>query len=285
MPFWLPPTVLLGIFVYGGILWNFIISLTDFAGIVRPEYAVGNFDFEMYAQMLQDPAFWDAATNTIVLLLVFTVLCLIVGLALAIVVDNVLKWQGVFRTILLLPFSLSFVVTAVFWQWMYNPEIGVINTIFRAIGLDVLALNWIGNPSLKLYSVIIALVWQFSGYAMIIYLANLRTIPDAHYEAARIDGSGFFTMYRKVIIPQLSSAAVSSAVVLMVFSLKAFTWLFVVFGRNPGPSADILGVMMYRQAFAANQWAYGAALGTVLFTMTIVILAPYLYWQYQRGEL
>ena len=285
MPFWLPPTLLMGLFVYGGILWNFVISLTDFSGVVRPEYKVSNFDFEMYLKMLGDPSFWSAARNTILLLIVFTLICLAVGLVLAILVDNLLKGQSTFRTIFLLPFSLSFVVTGVFWQWMYNPEIGTINTMLGAFGLGFIGQDWLGDPTLRLGSVMFALVWQYSGYAMIIYLASLRTISGDQYEAAKIDGAGFFTMYRKVIIPQLSSASVSIAVVLMVFSLKAFTWLYVVFGSNPGPSADILGVMMYRQAFSANQWAYGAALGTVLFLSSIAILAPYLRYQYKRGEL
>lgn len=285
MPFWLPPTLLMGLFVYGGQGWNFLISLTDWTGIGDPNYSLSNLDFDAYVRMLTDPAFIDAFRNTAVLMIAFTFLTIVIGLGLAIVVDNLLRGTGVFRTIFLLPFALSFVVTGVFWTWMYNSEIGVINTSLRAFGLDFLAQSWLGDPRFKLAAVIVALVWQYSGYAMVVFLAGLRTIPDEHYEAAKTDGAGFFTMYRQVIIPQLGSAAVGIAVVVMVFALGAFTWLFVVFGRNPGPSADILGVMMYREAFAANNWAYGAAIGVVLFTMTLAILAPYLYYQYKRGEL
>lgn len=285
MPFWLPPTLLMTIFVYGGTGWSFVLSLTDFEGLQLPAYDVSTFDLEMYERMLSDPVFWSAVRNTVVLLLVFTVVCLFVGLLMAILVDQLIHFENTFRTIYLLPFSLSFVVTGVFWAWMYNYNIGVINSVLRLVGLDFLAAHWLSNPTIKLFAVIFALMWQFSGYAMVIYLAGLRTIPRSHYEAAKVDGASFVTMYREVIIPQLSSSAVSIAVVLMVFSLKAFAWLYVVFGKNPGPAADILGTMMYRVAFAANEWAYGAALGTVLFIVTVVILSPYLYWQYQRGEL
>jgi len=285
MPFWVPPTVLMGLFVYGGIVWNFVISLTDFEGLVPPEYTLSNFDFEMYARLASDASFWNALGNTVILMLGFTILCLIVGLALAIIVDNLLRGQNVFRTLFLLPFSLSFVVTGVFWQWMYNPEFGVISGVLGLVGLASLSPKWLTNPQLKLFSVMIALVWQYSGYAMVIYLASLRTIPQDHYEAAKIDGAGFFTMYRKVIIPQLSSASVSISVVVMVFALNAFSWLFVVFGSNPGPSADILGVMMYRTAFRSNQWAYGAAIAAAQFVMAVGIISPYLYYQYRRGEL
>lgn len=285
LPFWGPPAFLIGLFVYGGIAWNFVLSLTDFSGLSLPEYDVSNFDFEMYTAMLSDPNFWSATRNTVVLLVVFTLACLIVGLLLAILLDQKIRYQNVFRTVYLLPFSLSFVVTGILWMWMFNYKIGIINSLLRVSGAGFLTQHWLSDPNLKLLSVIIALLWQYSGYAMVIYLASLQTIPTEHYEAAKIDGASFFTTYKEVIIPQLNSAAVSIAVVVMVFALKAFSWLYTVFGDNPGPAADILATMMYREAFTANQWAYGAALGTVLFVLTITILSPYLYWQYKRGEL
>jgi glucose/mannose transport system permease protein len=285
MPFWLPTTFLMVLFVYGGIVWNFLISLIGWSGIAQPSYTLGNFGIESYTRMLGDPTFWSAARNTVVLVVVFTALSLILGLVLAVLVDNLLARQGLYRTVFLLPFALSFVVTGLIWMWMYDSDTGLINVVLGSVGLDALALTWLGNPDIKLFAVIIAMTWQFSGYAMVVLLAGLRTIPQAHYDAAKTDGAGFFTMYRRVIIPQLSSAAVSISVILMVFALAAFAWLFVVFGRNPGPSADILGVMMYRQAFAANQWSYGAALGTVMFVMMSLIVAPYLYRQYRKGDL
>lgn len=285
LPYWGIPAALLGLFVYGGILWNFVFSLTDFSGLTLPTYKISTFDFEMYTELLSDPTFWTATRNTVVLLIVFTVVTLFVGLLLAILLDQKMRFTGVFRTIYLLPFSLSFVVTGVLWLWMFNFNTGVINSIVRGVGLGFLAQHWLSNPRLQLGSVIVALVWQYSGYAMVIYLANLQRIPTEHYEAAKIDGASWFSTYREVIIPQLSSAAVSIAVVVMVFALKAFSWLYVVFGDNPGPSADILATMMYREAFVANQWAYGAAIGTLLFVVSIAIVGPYLYWQYRRGEL
>lgn len=285
MPFWVPTTFLMLLFVYGGILWNFLISLTGWSGIVQPDYSIGSLGIGSYTRMLSDPNFWSAARNTVVLVVVFTGFSMALGLVLAIIVDNLLQRQGLFRTVFLLPFSLSFVVTGLIWTWVYNSETGLLNVFLRGIGLDALAISWLGNPEVKLFAVMFAMAWQFAGYAMVFLLAALRTIPREHYEAAKVDGAGFFTTYWKVIIPQLSAAAVSAAVVLMVFALAAFAWIFVVFGRNPGPSADILGVMMYREAFAGNQWAYGAALGTVMFVMMCMIVAPYLYRQYGKGDL
>ncbi|WP_327051774.1 carbohydrate ABC transporter permease [Halomicrococcus gelatinilyticus] len=285
LPFWLPPFLLMGFFVYGAIGWNLIISLTDFGGLQLPTYEVSAFDLDMYRQAFSDPTFWTAARNTIVLMVAFTVVCLVVGLLLAILVDQGIRFENTFRTVYLLPMSLSFVVTAKFWAWMYNFNNGMINVTLRRLGLDFLAMKWISNPDLKLAAVVFALIWQFSGYAMVVYLAGLRAIPTDHYEAARVDGANTLRMYWRVIVPQLRASTVSAAVVLMVFALKAFDFLYVMFGDNPGPAADILATMMYREAFGSNNWAYGSAIALVLFLMALAVVTPYLYSEYRRGEL
>jgi glucose/mannose transport system permease protein len=168
---------------------------------------------------------------------------------------------------------------------MYNPSNGVINLSLRAVGLGAVAVDWIGNPRTQLLAIVVALVWQFSGLTMIIFLAGLRKIPRDQYEAARIDGAGIRVRYLKVIIPQLKTSLFSAIVILVLFSLKAFDFIFVLFGVSPGPGADILPVMMYREAFSANNWAYGSAIAVVLLVATIVSLVPYLYYQYQQDIL
>jgi glucose/mannose transport system permease protein len=120
---------------------------------------------------------------------------------------------------------------------------------------------------------------------MIVYLAGLRAIPNDQFEAAKVDGASVVVTYWKVILPQLKASTVSAAVVLMVFALKAFDFLFVLFGTQPGRSVDILAMMMYREAFAKTQWAYGSAIAMVLFVFTLSIIGPYLYRQYKQGEL
>jgi len=283
IPFLFLPLLLAGVFIYGAIIWNFLLSLTDFRGFGDPAYSA--LDFDMYTRMLSDPTFIAAARNTVVLMVGFTFLCLVVGLGLALLVDRDIKFEGTLRTIYLLPMSISFVVTSIFWAWMYNPSNGVINFVLRSLGLDFLAIDWIGNPRTQILAITIALVWQFSGLAMIIFLAGLRKIPRAQYEAARMDGAPVRVRYLKVIIPQLKTSLFSAIVILVLFSLKAFDFVFVLFGVSPGPGADILPVMMYREAFSANNWAYGSAIAVVLLVATLVSLIPYLYYQYTQDFL
>ena len=291
-PFWLPPFLLIGLFIYGAIIWNIILSLTDFQGLGSPDYSA--LDIENYviaftggtpswSSLTVDPV-WNAAWNTVVLMVSFSVVCLAVGLVMAILVDQEIRFENTFRTIYLLPMSLSFVVTAKFWLYMYNVETGLVNLILGVVGVGPIEI--VQNPELKLAAGAFALIWQFSGYAMIVYLAGLRAIPTSHFEAARVDAASTIRLYWRVIIPQLRTATVSALVVLTVFSLKAFDFLFSMYGGyQPGPSADILATRMVREAYANGNWAYGSAIAVLLFIMALTIVAPYIYTQYQRGEL
>lgn len=281
-PFWGPPFLLMGFFVYAAIGWNFLLSLTSFSGFGEPDY--GDLSLDNYWAMLEDPGIWAATRNTLVLLVAFTLACLLIGLALAILLDHEIRFRRTFRTIYLLPFALSFIVTAQFWRWMYNVNVGIVNQAIGVFGLG--PYNWLGNPRLVLGSVIFALVWQFSGYTMVIYLAALRSIPTDQYEAAKVDGASALRMYRRVIIPQLRPAMVSASVVLVLFALKAFDFLYATFGGyRPRQGADILATKMVREAFGRSEWAYGSAIAIALFVLSLAVIAPYLYTQYKRGNL
>jgi glucose/mannose transport system permease protein len=283
LPFWFPPFFLVGLFVYGAILWNLLISLTDYEGFAQaPDYS--NLDFEMYVRAVSDSGTVDAALNTIILLVVFTLATLIVGLGLAILIDRGIRFENTFRTIYLLPMSLSFVVTAQFWLWMYNYNSGIVNLAFGTFGIG--PIDWIGNQQIVLWAVIFALMWQFSGYAMVVYLAGLRAIPNEHYEAAKVDGASTLKMYWRVIIPQLKSATIGAAVVLMVFALKAFDFLYSLTANyRPPNGADILATKMVREAYSNQNWAYAAAIAIILFFMALSVIGPYLTYQYRRGNL
>jgi glucose/mannose transport system permease protein len=282
-PYWFIPFSIMGLGVYGGIGWNTLISLTDYEGFrERPDFT--SPDLEMYAQALQDPAVIVTTKNTFILMIVFTTVTMLLGLFLAILLDREIRFKEKIQTIYLLPMALSFVVTAQFWLWMYNVNNGLVNVLLGVFGLG--PYNWIGNPDLVLGSVIFALIWQFSGYAMVVFLAGLQSLPDDQFEAARVDGASTFKTYWRVIIPQLKSSSVSAAVILLIFALKAFTFLYSMFGQYRVPQAtDILATLMVREAFQLQNWAYSAAIATILLVMSLAIIAPYLHYQHKQGSL
>ena len=275
-----PALILVGIFVYVAIGWNIYISFTNWRGLTPSYKFVGLYQ---YKQLLQDPVFWISLKNNLLLILLFVPGAILIGLFLAILLDRKIRFEGAFRTIYALPFALSFVVTATLWAWMYSPSDGVLNTLFEKLHLGFLKSDWITDPKIAMYCVIIALIWQFSGYTMIIYLAGIRSIPTDHYEAAMVDGANAWQLYRYVVIPQLVKPTLSAFVVLMVFSLKAFDFIWILSRGGPGTSTYILAVQMYVETFAKTKFSYGAAIATILLLMALAVVLPYLYWSY-RGE-
>ncbi|MFW9993168.1 MAG: carbohydrate ABC transporter permease [Candidatus Odinarchaeota archaeon] len=277
----LPALVLVGYFVYFGILWNVIVSVSNWRGLT-PDLSFKGFD--EYLNFLTSIPFQASLRNNIVLIVLFVPLCLLVGLFMAILMDQKVRFEGTFRTIYLLPFTLSFVVTAYLWRWMYSSQMGVINSLLRAAGLGFLASEWISDPSIVLICIVIALVWQFAGYVMLIFLAGIRSIPESHIKAAMVDGASGFYLYRRIIIPQIKTSTFTAFVVLMVFGLKAFDFIYVLTGGGPGYASKILPLTMYEESFAKNHFATGSAIATVLFLLVMIVVIPYLYRTYRTGD-
>jgi glucose/mannose transport system permease protein len=272
---------LVGYFVYVCIGWNVIVSLSDWKGLT-PSYNIVGFD--QYSSLFNDPVFLTSLKNNLILIILFVPGSLFLGLFLAILLDLKVRGEGVFRGIYLLPFALSFVVTATLWAWMYNPSIGVINTLLGKTGLEILKSRWITDSNIAMYCVVLAIIWQFSGYTMLIFLAGIRAIPESQIRAAEVDGASGFDLYKRVVIPQLKAPALSAFVVLVVFALKAFDFIFVLTGGGPGYSTYVLPIMMFRETFSMTHFAYGAAIATILFLLALAIVLPYLYLSFRREK-
>ncbi len=270
--------ILVAYFVYYFIVWNILVSMTDWQGLIQTYNFVG---FENYLRMLDDPIFWTSLTNNLVFMLVFIPSSIVIGLFLAILLDQKIRKESVFRTIYLLPYALSFIVTAYLWQWMFTEE-GVINFILDLFGLGFLKMSWISDPDIALFSVSFALVWQFSGYIMLIFLAAIRTVPQSHIMAAQIDGASGFRLYTRVIIPQIKTSTFTAFVILMIFSLKAFDFIWILTDGGPGWATTILPITVYKVAFKSNQFAYSSAIATTLLLIVMVIVIPYLYITYRK---
>jgi len=270
--------ILVAYFVYYFIVWNIVVSMTDWQGLIQTNNFVG---FENYLRMLDDPIFWTSLTNNLVFMLVFIPSSIVIGLFLAILLDQKIRKESVFRTIYLLPYALSFIVTAYLWQWMFIED-GVINFILDLFGLGSLKMAWISDPDIALFSVSFALVWQFSGYIMLIFLAAIRTVPQSHIMAAQIDGASGIRLYTRVIIPQIKTSTFTAFVILMIFSLKAFDFIWILTDGGPGWATTILPITVFKLAFKSNQFAYSSAIATTLFLIVMVIVIPYLYITYRK---
>jgi glucose/mannose transport system permease protein len=265
-------------FVYTLIGWNVLLSFTESRGLSITYQFAG---LEQYYKAVNDPVFYTSLKNNALLIILFIPGTMGIGLMLAVLMNAVSsRLEGFFRTVFLMPFSLSFVVTAAMWAWMFNYSFGVLNSILSTLlGLRV---NWLGDPGLALYSVILALVWQFSGYTALIFLAGIKSIPVSQLEAAMVDGASSLQVYGSIILPQLKPWFLSSFVVLMVFALKAFDFIFVLTNGGPGVSTYVLALLMYRRAFFETDFPYGAALATILLLVVVAVVAPYLAFSLRK---
>lgn len=291
----LPSILLLGIFVYGFIGWTATVSLSKWDGIV-PDYTwVGLDNFaQLFTQEggISARRFSTDMWNTLFFTIFFLLLCVVIGLLLAILLDQKVKGEGIFRTIYLFPMALSFVVTGVVWQWIFAPGTASrprgVNALLEMVGLENLRWGWytdtttIGPFHVALIPVIIAAAWQLIGYTMAMYLAGLRGIPEELREAARVDGATEPGVYRHVVLPLLRPITLSALIVLGHISLKIFDLIFTMTGKGPGFATDVPGIFMFETTFQGNHYAQGAAISIVMLAMVALIIVPYLVFSFRR---
>lgn len=274
-PMWpmIVPFLLLVYFVYVGIGWNLWVSLGNWKGM-EPNYAFTGFG--QYIKMLQNENFWISLKNTLLLFLIIPI-CVTLGLGLAIIMDKGLRGTSIFRNLFLLPFALSFVVTGTIWAWMYEPSNGILNSLFRMLGLDSLISGWCTQQDTVMASIILALVWQFSGYVAIIFLGGIKSVPQNQINAAKLDGAYNVRIYRRLILPQLKGALVSSITIIAMFALRSFDFIWQLTSGGPGYASHTLPILMYEETFMKSKFAYGAAIGSFLLALVLVLILPFTY--------
>ena len=272
-----PSIVAVGIFVYGFIAWSVRVSLSKWKGL-NPDYTfVG---LQQYTNLIfNDQRFLIDVRNTAVFTVGFILGCLLLGLGLAILLDQKLKGESLFRSIFLFPMSISFIASGVVWAWLMNPATGSrttgLNLLFQNLGLDFLVSTWHATPPPwgMAYTVIPA-VWQLSGFAMALYLGGIRSISEDIREAARVDGASEFEVYRYVILPMLRPVTLSAVIILGHMSLKIFD-LIVALGRKD-QRLDVPGIYMWTTTFDGTNYAQGAAIGILMLISVAILVVPYL---------
>ncbi len=275
----LPSIVAVAIFVYGFIGWSVRVSLSQWTGLIPDFTWVG---LKQYTDLIfTDQRFaWDVQ-NTGIFTVGFIAGCLIIGLSLAILLDQKLKGEAIFRSIFLFPMSISFIASGVVWAWLMNPATGDritgINLIFQMLHLDFLISLWHTTPRPwgMAYTVIPAL-WQLSGFTMALYLGGLRSIPEEVREAARVDGASEFQMYRYIILPMLQPVTLSAVIILGHMSLKIFD-LIVALGHKD-MRLDVPGIYMWTTTFDGTKYAQGAAIGVLMLISVAILVVPYLVY-------
>jgi glucose/mannose transport system permease protein len=275
-----PSVVAVAVFVYGFIGWTIRASLSAWEGLI-PDYTfVG---LENFATLFHNPRFQIDIRNTAIFTGLFLVACLVIGLVLAILLDQLRKGEGLFRSIYLFPMAISFIVTGVVWRWLLNPattpdRLSGINLLFHQVGLDGLISEWYTHPHWGIAAIVIPAVWQMSGFTMALYLAGLRAIPDELREAARVDGASEFQIYGRIVLPMLKGVTLSAVIMLGHVSLKIFDLVMAITQEGgEGFSADVPALNMWFTAFRALRFARGAAIAVIILITVALVVVPYLF--------
>ena len=267
-----PTTLAVLIFVYGFILWTIWISFTK--SKLLPKYDL--IGFFQYIKLFSNDRWWVASKNLLIFGSLFIAICIIVGLFLAIFLDQRIRGEGFIRAIYLYPMALSFIVTGTAWKWILNPSLGL-ERLVKQMGFADFTFDWLVNSKMSIYTVVIAGVWQSSGFVMALFLAGLRGIDDAIIKAAQVDGASLPRTYWQIIIPSLRPVFFSSIIILSHIAIKSFDLVVALTSGGPGYSSDLPATFMYAFAFNRNRLGFGAASAIVMFGAVMAIIIPYLY--------
>ena len=270
----LAPTLAAAIvFIYGFILWTVWISFTN--SKILPKYKLAGF-VQYITLFAKEPRWWVAVKNLFVFSGLFIFLCIVVGLLLAIFLDQRIRAEGFFRTIYLYPMALSFIVTGAIWKWMLNPNLGL-ERVVQQIGFTGFTFRWLVDSRMAIYTIVIAAVWQSTGFVMALCLAGLRGIDNSVIQAAQVDGATLPRIYRSIIIPTLRPVFLSSVIILSHIAIKSFDLVMMLTQGGPGIATDMPATFMYSFAFRYDRLALGAASAVVMYLVVMAFIVPYLY--------
>ncbi|KAF0815191.1 sn-glycerol-3-phosphate transport system permease protein UgpA [Andreprevotia sp. IGB-42] len=275
---WLPrlvlaPSFLLTIFfVYGFIAWNGYLSFTSSRLLPNFEWA----GIVQYQALFASERWWVAVKNLFIFGGLFIGGAMAVGIFLAILLDQKIRAEGALRTIYLYPMALSFIVTGTAWKWMLNPGLGL-EKLMHDWGFANFTFDWLVNTDMSIYTVVIAAMWQSSGFVMALFLAGLRGIDESIIKAAQIDGASLPRIYWKIILPALRPVFFSTLMILCHIAIKSFDLVMALTGGGPGFASDVPATFMYSMAFTRGQTGLGAASATMMLMTVAAIVVPYLY--------
>ncbi|ONF43036.1 ABC transporter permease [Marinobacter lutaoensis] len=275
---WLPklvvaPTfVLVGIGIYAFMIWTGVLSFTSSSFL--PVYDFVGFD--QYAKLMDNDRWLTASVNLGIFGGLFILCCLVIGVVLAIFLDQKIRQEGALRTIYLYPMALSMIVTGTVWKWILNPSLGL-EKLMHDWGWSSFSFDWLVNSDMAIYTIVIAAVWQASGFVMALFLAGLRGVDSAIIRAARVDGASLPRIYWSIILPSLRPVFFSAVMVLAHIAIKSFDLVMAMTAGGPGYSTDLPAVFMYTHSFTRGQMGLGSASAMLMLGAILALLVPYLY--------
>ncbi|MAK05778.1 MAG: ABC transporter permease [Rhodospirillaceae bacterium] len=267
-----PSFIAIILFVYGFIAWTAWVSFTK--SRLMPKYDI--VGFIQYDRLFDSPR-WDVAINNLFIFgFLFILISMFLGLIIAIFLDQKIRIEGALRTIYLYPMALSLIVTGTAWKWMLNPGLGL-EAVIKNLGFNNFTFDWLINPDFAIYTVVIAGVWQASGFVMALFLAGLRSVDQEIIKAAQVDGVPTVKIYTAIIIPSMTPVFLSAFIVLAHLAIKSFDLVIALTGGGPGYATDLPATYMYTMAFSRGDIGQAASSAIIMMIVVFSVVVPYLY--------
>lgn len=264
----LPALLIYALFVFLPIIAAVVVSFTSWNGISWPEFVgLGN-----YLNLFADDRFYTSLKNNAAFIVFYAVLPLLIGICLAAIVSVIGNRERLaIRTLLFMPYIMPTAVLGIIWQWLYNPAFGPINQGLRLIGLDAIAIPWLGDFTFALPAIGFVATWYFFGFCMVIFLSGMQRIDPSLYEAARVDGARAFQAFRFITVPSLLPEIRVVLLLTVIASVKSFDLIFTMTRGGPGNATLVPNIYMYDLGFVLNRYGYAAAVAIIGAVLVFVI--------------
>ena len=259
----------------GGTIWTVVYSFTNSKLLPREEF-VG---FAQYERLWSNSRWMQSIENLAVYGIFALIFTIVVGFVLAVLMDQKIRYEDAFRTIMLYPFALSFIVTGLVWQWILNPEFGL-QSIVRSMGWDTFVFDPLYNPDVVMYGLLIAGLWQGTGFIMCIMLAGLRGIDEDIWKATRVDGIPTWKTYIVVIIPMMRPVFITVLVLVTAGIIKLYDLVVAQTSGGPGLASQVPAMYVYDYLFTAQNLGQGLAASTMMLVSVLVVLIPWAYLEF-----
>ncbi len=270
------PMVLTALVVFvGGTIWTVVYSFTGSKLLPRLKF-VG---FDQY-ERLWESSRWLTSIGNIVLYGVFAlVFTIAMGFLLAVLMDQKIRFEDTFRTIMLYPFALSFIVTGLVWQWILNPEFGI-QGIVRRMGWESFTFDPLYNPDIVMFGLLIAGLWQGTGFVMCLMLAGLRGIDEDIWKAARVDGIPTWKTYLLIVVPMMRPVFITTLVIVASGIIKLYDLVVAQTSGGPGTASQVPAMYVYDYLFTAQNLGQGLAASTMMLLSVLIVLIPWAYLEF-----
>jgi len=281
--FLLPALAVMGVGLFYPVLQSVLLSFEDWKLGMHPEAATFS-GWDNYLSLLGDPMVYESAGVTLTFAFTVVVLEVLLGIALALLLERPIIGMSLFRTIFILPMMVAPVVVGLIWRYMYSEQFGILNKVTKAVGIG--GIPWLSSPDMALTSVIIADVWQWTPFIFILAMAALQGLPASALEAARIDGANPWQMIWHIKIPLMMPVIVVATLLRLIDAFKVLEVIYIMTDGGPGLSTEILSLHIYKTAFVSQQLGRASALSNLLLLIVLVLsIALFLFTKARERQI